>query len=116
VSGLDFFGAWEIGDSAANFQDPALSAGLRFNLLIAASRSFSASSYRPLSFVSWVDDEDGRGDRESLSQAADLSNVELAFAEKSPITVTICNHLHSEIRLWLQLELSVLSPRGKLRT
>jgi hypothetical protein len=29
--------------------------------------------------ISWSD-EDGRGDPESLSQAADLSNVEFAFS------------------------------------
>jgi hypothetical protein len=45
VGGLDFFGAGEIGDGAADFKDATVGRALRPNLLMAVSSSFSASSF-----------------------------------------------------------------------
>ena len=45
MGGLDVFGAGEVSDGAADLEDAAVGAALKPNLLMAVSRSLSASSF-----------------------------------------------------------------------
>jgi len=45
VGGLDFFGAGEVGDGAADFEDPTVGAGRSSLIVMAVSSSLSASSF-----------------------------------------------------------------------